>query len=374
MTELDQEPTPAPELPLAGYTVAVTAARRKEELGALLDRRGARVVHAPAIRIVPLADDAELVAATRRVLERPVDLVVATTGVGFRGWLEAAEAWDLPLVEHLRAARVLARGPKARGAIRGAGLVDAWSPESESSAEVLSHLLSGAEGPLQGRRIAVQLHGDPLPDLVAGLRETGAEVLTVPVYRWVLPEDVEPVRRLVAAVAARSVDAVTFTSAPAAASLLAVAGELGRRDELVAALRDRVLAVAVGAVTAGPLEAAGIPTVQPERARLGALAREVVARLPERDPVLTLGPHTLQVRGHAAVVDGRVVELAPGPMAVLRALAQRPGTVLSRAELVECLPGGGDGHAVEMAVARLRAALGAPLIGTVVKRGYRLVA
>ena len=87
---------------------------------------------------------------------------------------------------------MLARGPKARGAIRGGGLVDAWSPESESSAEVLAHLLSGAEGPLQGRRIAVQLHGDPLPDLVAGLRATGAEVLTVPVYRWVLPEDVEP--------------------------------------------------------------------------------------------------------------------------------------------------------------------------------------
>ena len=123
--------------------------------------------------------------------------------MGFRGWLEAADAWDLPLVEHLLPARVLARGPKARGAIRGGGLVDAWSPESESSAEVLSHLLSGAEGPLEGRRIAVQLHGDPLPDLVAGLRETGAEVLTVPVYRWVLPEDVAPVRKLVASIVGR---------------------------------------------------------------------------------------------------------------------------------------------------------------------------
>ncbi len=374
MPELDQDPAGPPELPLAGYTVAVTAARRKEELGALLDRRGARVVYAPAIRIVPLSDDTELVAATRRVLERPVDLVVATTGVGFRGWLEAADAWDLPLVEHLRGARVLARGPKARGAIRGGGLVDAWSPESESSAEVLSHLLSGAEGPLEGRRIAVQLHGDPLADLVSGLEDSGAEVLTVPVYRWVLPEDVAPVRRLVASVVAGAVDAVTFTSAPAAASLLAVAEELGRRDEMVDALRDRVLVVAVGAVTAGPLEAAGIPTRQPERARLGALAREVVARLPERDPVLVLGPHTLQVRGHAAVVDGRVVELPPGPIGVLRALADRPGTVVSRADLVQHLPGGGDEHAVVMAVARLRAALVAPLIGTVVERGYRLTA
>ena len=363
---------PADLQPLAGYSVAVTAARRKEELGALLDRRGARVVYAPAIRIVPLSDDAELVAATREVLAQPIDLVVATTGVGFRGWLEAADAWDLPLVEHLRPARVLARGPKARGAIRGGGLVDAWSPESESSAEVLSHLLSGAEGPLAGRRIAVQLHGDPLPDLVAGLRAAGADVLTVPVYRWVPPEDIAPVQRLVTAIAARAVDAVTFTSAPAAASLLAVADDLGLRAEVVAAMDDRVLAVAVGPVTAGPLDAAGVPSVQPARARLGALAREVVARLPERDPVLRCGAHSLQVRGYAAVLDGKVVELAPGPMAVLRDLARRPGHVVPRADLIGSLPGGGDGHAVEMAVARLRAALGAPVVETVVKRGYRL--
>jgi uroporphyrinogen-III synthase len=365
--------TEAETLPLVGYTVAVTAARRREELGALLARRGARLVYAPAIRIVPLADDTDLVAATRAVLAEPVDLVVATTGVGFRGWLEAADAWDLPLVDHLRGARVLARGPKARGAIRGGGLVDAWSPASESSAEVLEHLLSGAEGPLAGRRIAVQLHGDPLPDFVGALRAAGAEVLTVPVYRWVLPEDVGPVRRLVGAIVAGGVDAVTFTSAPAAASVLTVADELGSRDAVVAALGGgRVLPVAVGPVTAGPLEAAGIRALQPERSRLGALAREVVARLPERDPVLRVGDHDVQVRGHAVLVDGRPVELAPGPMAVLRALAARPGTVLSRPELVQGLPGAGDGHAVEMAVTRLRAALGVPLVETVVKRGYRL--
>ena len=374
MTDVLPEAPPGTEtpLPLAGYTVAVTAARRREELGALLARRGARVVYAPAIRIVPLADDTELVAATREVLARPVDLVVATTGVGFRGWLEAADAWDLPLVEHLHGARVLARGPKARGAIRGGGLVDAWSPASESSAEVLEHLLSGAEGPLQGRRVAVQLHGDPLPDFVEALRATGAEVVTVPVYRWVLPEDVAPVRRLVRSVVTGAVDAVTFTSAPAAASLLTVADELGQHSELVAALSDGVLPVAVGPVTAGPLTAAGIDAVQPERARLGALAREVVARLPERDPVLRVGGQELQVRGHAALLDGRLVELAPGPMAVLRALVASPGAVVAKTDLVAALPGGGDGHAVEMAVTRLRAALGPGVVETVVKRGYRL--
>ena len=43
-----------------------------------------------------------------------------------------------------------------------------------------------------------------------------------------------------------------------------------------------------------------------------------------------------------------------------------------RAERVGGLPGGGDEHAVEMAVTRLRAALGRGVVETVVKRGYRL--
>ena len=85
-----------------------------------------------------------------------------------------------------------------------------------------------------------------------------------------------------------------------------------------------------------------------------------------------IGDHTLQVRGHGAVIDGRLVELAPGPMAVLRALARTPRARRPPRQLIASLPGGGDGHAVEMAVARLRAALGAPVVETVVKRGYRL--
>jgi uroporphyrinogen-III synthase len=39
--------------PLAGYTIGITAARRREEFGAALERRGATVVYAPAIKIVP---------------------------------------------------------------------------------------------------------------------------------------------------------------------------------------------------------------------------------------------------------------------------------------------------------------------------------
>jgi uroporphyrinogen-III synthase len=272
-----------PHAELTGFTVGITAARRREELGAALERRGARVVYGPAIRVVPLADDTELLAATRRCLNGHLDYAVATTGVGFRGWLDVAADWGLKdaLLTELTGAVILTRGPKVRGAVRAAGLREEWSPESESSSEVLDHML--AQYDLAGKRVAVQLHGDPLRELVDALRGAGADVVEVPVYRWEPPVDEAPLLRLVDMVAtAADIDAVTFTSAPAAVNFLRTADARGCGDAVRAALRGPVLVAAVGPVTGAPLEAAGIPTVQPERFRLGALVREVVQQLPLR--------------------------------------------------------------------------------------------
>jgi uroporphyrinogen-III synthase len=362
--------------PLAGYTVAVTAERRRAELTVLLQRRGARVVGAPAICIVPLPDDSALHAATAACVRRPPDVVVATTGIGFRGWLEAAEGWGLG--EALRAALVraqlLARGPKPRGAIRAAGLSEEWSAQTECCEEVLDRLL--ADG-VAGQRIAVQLHGGPQEDFVGALRLAGADVLEVPVYRWVPPDDSGPLRRLVELILGRQVDAVTFTSAPAVDALLATA-EADAPDLLAlfgAGAPDRtpaVLAACVGPVTAAPLLGHGVPALTPGRARLGALVKAVTDELPRRARRVSVAGDILELRGHAVMVGGELRMLAPAPMAVLAALAAQPGRVVSRAELVSALPRG-DGHAVEMAVARLRAGLGCPrYIETVIKRGYRL--
>lgn len=150
--------TANPDKTLTGFTIGITAARRADEFAALLTRRGAEVIHAPAIRIIPLIDDDELERATESILKEPPDVMVATTGIGFRGWVEAADGWGLAddLVDTLGGVRLLARGPKAKGAIRAAGLREQWSPPSESSSELIRELLD--EG-VAGLRVAVQLHG-----------------------------------------------------------------------------------------------------------------------------------------------------------------------------------------------------------------------
>jgi uroporphyrinogen-III synthase len=358
--------------PLAGFTVGVTVDHPRDELADLLDRCGARVVLAPALRIVPLADDRHLRAATVACVDDPPHVVVATTGIGLRGWLEAADGWGMAdaLRTSLAASYLIARGPQVRGAARAAGLVEAWSPESERSEEVLDHLRRTAfpDG-VAGLRVAVQSHGEP--QLPTALRAAGAHVVEVPVYRWAPPTDPAPLRRLVDLTVHRLVDAVTFTSAPAVLSLLRAAGDDG--EAMVDGLRTAVLAACLGPVTAAPLRDLGVPVAVPVRARIGALAGTLVDQLPPRARTLRIAGAAITLRGHAAVIDGALRPLAPGPMAVLRALAETPGRVLSRAALLRSLPRGADEHAVEMAVARLRVALGgSTFIQTVVKRGYRL--
>ncbi|WP_433080774.1 uroporphyrinogen-III synthase [Dactylosporangium sp. CA-052675] len=372
-SRLEARPASGEDLPLAGFTVAVTADRRRDELSALLERRGARVVLAPALRIVPVADDTELKAATVSCVDMAPDIVIATTGIGLRGWIEAAEGWGLgeALRTRLSEAYLIARGPKAKGAVRAAGMLEAWSPETESCDEVLDYLTQSFPGGIAGRRIALQLHGEPHPEFTSSLREAGAIVVEIPVYRWAPPVDPAPLRRLVDLTCSRLVDAVTFTSAPAVSSLLRVAGP--EAPDVLEALRTDVLAACVGPVTAAPLQRLGVPVAAPSRARLGALVRILVDELPKRSPTLHVAGAAVTLRGHAAIIDGTLKPLAPGPMAVLRALAASPGRVLSRAALLRELPRGADEHAVEMAVARLRAALGgSAFVQTVVKRGYRL--
>jgi uroporphyrinogen-III synthase len=284
--------------------------------------------------------------------------------------LEAAEGGGLAeqLTSSLSCADVVARGAKARGAVRAAGLVERWSAGTECGEEVLEHLL--ARG-VAGERVAVQLHGEDQPGFVAALREAGADVVPVPVYRSVPPADPASLRRLVDLIITRGVDAVTFTSAPAVEALLRAAG--ADAAPALDALRMGVVAACVGPVTAAPLRRRHVPVIEPARARLGALVHTLVEELPRRAPTLRVAGREIQLRGRAAVVEGETRPLAQAPMAVMRALTEARGRVLSRAELLTALPRGADEHAVEMAVARLRTALGdADLVQTVVKRGYRL--
>lgn len=268
---------------LSGCRVVLTAQRKAPQFAAALERHGAIIVHAPTLSVIPNIDDPELVARTRALIDEQPDIVVVTTGVGFKGWAEVAAAEGLSEQWHamLAKARIIARGPKARGAIQAAGLMVGWVAESETNTEIQQVLLD--EG-VRGLRIAVQHHGSGADGLDEAFAAAGAEVTSLVVYRWGPAPDPDAVVAAVGLVAGRQCDAVAFTSAPGVTAFLDAARDEGLLPEVVAAFTNErgVLAAVVGNVTAAPLVDHGIEPLVPERFRLGSLVRSMVAELRAR--------------------------------------------------------------------------------------------
>ncbi|MDN5634518.1 MAG: uroporphyrinogen-III synthase [Brevibacterium sp.] len=265
---------------LAGCRVVLTAQRKAEQFASALERHDATIVHAPTLSVIPNIDDPELVARTRALIDTQPDVIVVTTGVGFTGWGNVAEEAGLTEQWHamLASARIIARGPKARGAIQAAGLETAWVAESETNSEIRQALLD--EG-VNGVRIAVQHHGAGDDGLDETFSAAGADVCSLVIYRWGPAPDPDAVVEAVHLVASRQCDAVAFTSAPGATAFLEVARDESVLPRVIDAFNDEpgVLAAAVGNVTAAPLWDHGIRTVIPDRFRLGALVRTLVTEL-----------------------------------------------------------------------------------------------
>lgn len=362
--------------PLEGYVVGITADRRWSEQAELLKRRGAEVLHGPTISTLYLADDEALRAATLSLIDAPPHYLVATTGIGVRAWLEAAETWGLgtQLTAALSSTLVVARGPKAAGAVQWAGL-EVWqrSP-TERMPEIIDILRAEA---LAGRRVAVQEYGMESPELTETLTEAGAEVVSVPVYRWRLPDDDTAARRLVEGACSRRLDAVTFTSAPAVHNLFVIARRMGLDDDLRRAFNGGVIAGCVGPVCGGAARKEGVEEpLQPDVGRLGLLVRALSNHVEQRRRTLQLAGVSVVSQGSAILLGDEAVELSPLERAVFDQLAKRPGAVVSRASLLKQGWGSATTNAqvLEATMARLRRRLGpaAPALQSVTGRGYRL--
>ena len=364
--------------PLDGFVVGITADRRWQEQSELLERRGAAILHGPTITTQYLASDEDLRRATRAVIDARPDYLVATTGIGMRAWLEAAAVWGIEeeLTGVLSSARIVARGPKAAAVLQAGGL-DVWARSPNEQMGPLVELLLAET--LAGRTVAVQEYGMPNPEPSSALRATGATVIEVPVYRWRVPEDPAPARRLAEAACEGRLDAITFTSAPAVHNLFSIAAEHGIAERLRAACNDGVVIACVGPVCAEGAREEGInDPLAPEVGRLGLLVRALSDHLAERRKVLWLEGIELAVQGSVVEADGERIELPPRERALFDAIVAAGGAVMSRGDLLAQVWGSPDvdPHVLEVTIGRLRRRLGpcGASLQAAPGRGYRLVA
>lgn len=261
---------------LAQKTVAITASRRADEQAAAFERHGARVILAPTVRIVKTDDDAALRAETERVLQNPPQVVLVTTGHGLKSWVEFCEKQGFAeqLGGILADAAILVRGAKGRGAVRALGYADQGIAEFETTESLVDLAISRG---VQGKTVLIQQHGNPDQRLIRTLETAGAQVVQVRPNRWVAPEQPELVDQLIESLVAGQVDVLTFTAAPAVEALLTRAQELQQFSALVEVLQRRTKVAVVGPVTAEPLSVLGISAIVPERFRMGAMVKAVLA-------------------------------------------------------------------------------------------------
>src|SRR6266571_2671302 len=155
-------PTPAP---LAGRTIAFLEARRSNELQRLVEHQGGTAYIAPALREVPVEDDAEMRRWLSALADGRFDVVLFLTGVGCRALLESADhRGQLPAaLAGLERSRVVARGPKPVQVLKQHAVrIDFVPPEPNTSDELLAEF---GHWDLAGKTIGLQLYGGRTPFL-----------------------------------------------------------------------------------------------------------------------------------------------------------------------------------------------------------------
>lgn len=264
---------------LDGLTVAAFESRRAAEFAKLLRRHGAHYRSAPALREIPLEQNPQALRLIDELEAGAVHAVLLLTGVGARALVDAV-APRCPkerLVELLGGVTLIARGPKPVAALRELGLTaDVRAPEPNTWREILSELDRSL--PVRGLRIAVQEYGRTNEELIAGLEERGAIPVSIPVYRWTLPENLEPLRSTLDEICAGRVDVVVFTTAVQLDHVLEVAGE--RAETVLRALRN-VIVASIGPTATEALRARGIaPAIEANPPKLGYLATAIAEHAP----------------------------------------------------------------------------------------------
>jgi len=265
---------------LTGLQVISFESRLEHETTELLERHGARVIAAPALREIPRSEIPEAKAFAEAVCEGAIDVLVLLTGVGATLLLKAACSHRprAELILGLSKVTLVCRGPKPSAALKPFGLRPTVSvPEPNTWREVLSRLDENC--PVAGRRVWIQEYGTRNFELIHALSTRGAEVRSVHVYSWALPEDTAPLKAAVLKIVRGQAHVAMFTTALQIEHLLSVANEIGMAAAVRRALSSEIVVASVGPITSEALARHGIATdITPGHPKLGHLILAIARR------------------------------------------------------------------------------------------------
>jgi uroporphyrinogen-III synthase len=261
-----------------GIRVLSLESRRAAEAGKLIRTYGGEPLTAPAMREIPMNSDGPVIEFAEALMAGAFDLVIFTTGVGVRSLIKTvSEHLDREkFLAALRSVKTAARGPKSSSALREMEIPITVVASEPFTWRVLMHALEEKFGSaLMGMNIAVQEYGTSNPELLTALAEKSVSITRVLVYQWALPEDVQPLREAVIALAHGHVDVVLFMNAGQVAHLFLMAERMGYTDALYEGFRSTVIGSIGPSTTEGLSMYRLAPDFEPSQSKMGFLIKEV---------------------------------------------------------------------------------------------------
>lgn len=258
-----------------GLAVAAFESRMAAEMTRLIERYGGRPMVAPAMREVFLRDNSEALRFGELLLAGQVDIVILLTGVGTKTLAEILQTCypEISIPSLLNQTVLVARGPKPVAALKTLGLTPGLTvPEPNTWYDILATL--DLYRPVKGMRVAVQEYGAPNSEFLDALTERGAQVISVPVYRWALPENIEPLKRVLDLILAAQVEVMLVTNAAQIDHVM----QLLKQDQKVEQFRQactRMVVASIGPTASERLRSLDLPVdLEPSHPKMGVLVKE----------------------------------------------------------------------------------------------------
>lgn len=256
----------------SGIRVLSLESRRDREIEILIRRHEGDPFVVPSVQERALEDQSDALRFVERLESGEFEMVILMTGVGLEFLRDIVGARMPPerFAAALRRVLIVSRGPKPLPALHALQVqAQVVIPEPNTWKEIVDAVAARPE-----RRIAVQEYGRPNLEMNAALESLGAKVTSFPVYRWVLPSDLGPLRAAVRLLADADCDVVLFTSSIQLDHLLEVAREMNLEAEVMRSLREEVAVASVGPVMTTTLMTYGLPAdIVPKRPKMDALVR-----------------------------------------------------------------------------------------------------
>lgn len=258
-----------------GLTVAAFESRMAAEMTRLIERHGGKPLVAPALREIPLEDNSAALQFGELLLTEGLDVLVLLTGAGTTTLFEilhSRHAKDT-IKNALKETVLIARGPKPVAALKALGFQPTLTvPEPNTWVDVVSTL--DAYRPVTGLRVAVQEYGLPNRDLLEALKQRGANVIQVPVYRWALPEDTAPLKLVINQILAVQVQVMLVTNAAQIDHVMQVVEQEGNTAQFKTICRQLVVA-SIGPTASERIRSHGLPVdFEPSHGKMGILVKE----------------------------------------------------------------------------------------------------